>query len=95
MHPQNKIKIKYFLLLNPIQFAVQIQWWSIFKIHLLHLEQWWDLSGLFIAQVKQYSLGFSSLYSFIVCLGIYPGSHFDVLNKLQNNINTLTVPIET
>ena len=45
---------------KPIQFAVHTQWWSIFKTHRLHYEQWWLLSGLNILQGRQYRLAFFS-----------------------------------
>jgi hypothetical protein len=49
-------RMKCFLFQNPMQLFIQGQWWSMFRIHLLHEEQWWHLSGLNTLHIKQYLL---------------------------------------
>ena len=58
-----KNNIKYLRLRNPIQLLTHGQWWSIFSIHLPHIEQWCALYGLKLWQIIQYFLINLSLIS--------------------------------
>ena len=41
------------MLYNPTQLPIQIQWWSISNIHLLHIVQWCVLFGFVIQHILQ------------------------------------------
>lgn len=51
--------------LNPTQFMIQGQWWSIFRTQVLHTRQWWHRSGLYLKHHLQCRRSPESFTSFV------------------------------